>query len=56
MRLASTLFFGLFLLFAHTATGAGNIDVAFNEMFDSVAGIEIEDSRHALVVAPAVFA
>jgi parallel beta-helix repeat protein len=26
-----------------------NIDVVFNEVFDSVAGIEIENSRHALV-------
>lgn len=28
-----------------------NIDVKFNEVFDSVAGIEIENSRHALVEA-----
>ncbi len=28
-----------------------NIDVVFNEVFDSVAGIEIENSRHALVEA-----
>lgn len=28
-----------------------NIDVKFNEVFDSVAGIEIENSRHAIVEA-----
>jgi parallel beta-helix repeat protein len=28
-----------------------NIDVVFNEVFDSVAGIEIENSRHSLVEA-----
>ena len=32
-----------------------NIDVVFNQVFDSVAGIEIENSRHALVEANYVY-
>jgi parallel beta-helix repeat protein len=32
-----------------------NIHVAFNEVFDSVAGIEIENSRHAIVEANRVY-
>ena len=32
-----------------------NVDVVFNEVFDSVAGIEIENSRHALVESNYVY-
>jgi parallel beta-helix repeat protein len=32
-----------------------NVDVVFNEVFDSVAGIEIENSRHALVEGNMVY-
>ncbi|MEM9254575.1 MAG: parallel beta-helix domain-containing protein [Pseudomonadota bacterium] len=32
-----------------------NVHVAFNEVFDSVAGIEIENSRHAIVEANRVY-
>ena len=32
-----------------------NVDVVFNQVFDSVAGIEIENSRHSLVESNFVY-